>query len=256
MNRTSRNRGVTLLELAIVLMIIAIIAAAVLAGRSLLESSRLQTVMTDADNYIRATGQFKAAYLALPGDLPTAATLWGTDSSGCPSGGGATGTCNGNGDGKIGSFCSSGSLSTTYAYESFRAWQQLNSANLVITSLTPTGTAGTFSPGVNVPGSSIKGAGFSLMWIDDPTLCSNNYGLIASSGRYGNVLTFASGSTATVLTPEDAAGIDGKIDDGIPNSGKVRAPGTGAQANCTATSTTYNITYTRKACSLMFLTDL
>ncbi len=256
MNRTSRNSGVTLLELAIVLAIIAVIAASVLVGRAMLENSRLQTVMTDADHYIKATGQFKEAYQALPGDLPTAATLWGTDSNGCPSGGGATGTCNGNGDGRIGAFCSGGSVDTTQGYESFRAWQQLSSANLVLSSLTPTGTALTFTPGTNVPRTSIDGAGFALMWVDDPTVCSNNYGLIPNTGRYGNILMLGSGSSAGILLPRDAAAIDQKIDDAVPGTGFVRGPGTGSQPNCVSSATAYNVTYSSKACSLLFLTDL
>ena len=127
---------------------------------------------------------------------------------------------------------------------------------MVLTSLTPTGVAATFTPGTNVPRASIDGGGFSVVWIDDPALCSNNYGLIPSSGRYGNVLILGSGSTAAIMTPQDAAAIDQKMDDGIPNSGAVRAPGTGSYPNCIATSTTYNLSYTNKACMLIFLTNL
>lgn len=236
--------------------IIAAIAASVLVGRAMLENSKLQTVMTDADHYIKATGQFKEAYQALPGDMPTATTLWGTDSSGCPSGGGASGTCNGNGDGRVGMFCSSSSIDTTYAYEIYRVWQQLNAANLVLSSLTPTGSLGLFTPGTNAPRASIDGAGFSLMWIDDASMCSNNYGLIPSSGRYGNTLILSSGSTTPVITSQDAAAIDTKMDDGFPHTGSVRGPGTGSGPNCVTGGTAYNLSYTSKACTLLFLTDL
>lgn len=258
MNHTSRNRGVTLLELAIVMGIIAAIAASVLVGRAMLENSRLQTVMTDADHYIKAAGQFKDTYQALPGDMPSATSLWGTDSSGCPSGGGVTGTCNGNGDGRVGMFCASGTIDidTTQAYEIYRVWQQLNSANMVITSLTPTGSLGTFTPGTNVPRASIEGAGFSLMWIDDASMCLNNYGLIPSSGRYGNIFVLSSGSTSAPLFTQDAAAIDQKMDDGIPHTGSIRGPGTGSQPNCVTGGTAYNLTYTSKACTLLFLTNL
>lgn len=260
MNRTSHNQGVTLLELAIVLAIIAAIAASVLIGRTMLENSRLQTVMTDADHYIKAIGQFKEAYQALPGDISTATTLWGTDSSGCPYGGGSTGTCNGNADGKIGPYCSGGvPYTSTYGYESFRVWQHLSLAGLVSTSLSPLSTSGfyTVSPGVNIPRGSIENSGFNVMWVDDPALCSNWLGLISGSGSYGNVLGLTSGSTTRFpFSPEQAEGIDKKIDDGYPATGNVRSTDS-ATPNCLTNTSgyRYNISNSSKLCVLLFLTN-
>jgi type II secretory pathway pseudopilin PulG len=249
--------GMSLLEMSIVLMIIAALVAGVLVARSLRTTAELQTVITDADNYIKAIDNFKQAYGALPGDLTNATTLWGTDSSGCPSGGGSTGTCNGNGDGKVGSYCSSGSIDTTYVYEGFRVWQHLYSANLILTSLSGVGTTYLFTPGVNAPKASIQGAGFSLMWFDDPALCSNYFGFIPSTGRYGNVLILASGNVTNFpLTPAQAAEIDSKIDDGLPGTGTVRSAYS-STPNCLINTSgyQYNLTYTSKVCALMFLTN-
>lgn len=260
MNRTQNVRGFSLLEMSIVLIVIGLIVGGVLLGRSLLVSSQLQTVITDADNYIKAIGNFKQAYNGLPGDLPTATTLWGTDSSGCPNGGGATGTCNGNGEGMVGPYCSGGvPYTSTYGYESFRAWQHLSLAGLVSTSLSPLSTSGfyTVSPGVNVPRGSIENSGFNLMWIDDPSLCSNWLGLPTGSGRWGNVLTLASGNTnGNSLTPEQAEGIDKKVDDGYPATGNIRS-GDSSTPNCLTNTSgyRYNISNTSKLCALIFLTN-
>ncbi len=78
--------GFTLMEMAIVLVIIGLIVGGVVLGRALLTTSQLQTVATDADNYITAVNNFKQQYQALPGDMPTATAQWGVDSSGCNSG--------------------------------------------------------------------------------------------------------------------------------------------------------------------------
>jgi prepilin-type N-terminal cleavage/methylation domain-containing protein len=265
-NPSQRNRGFSLLEMAIVMGIIGAIVAGVLVGRALLVTSQLQTVMTDADNYITAIGNFKEAYQALPGDFATAQTLWGTDSGTCPTGGGATGTCNGDGNGKVGPVCTSAVFVTTQRYEVFRVWQHLASAGLVSTAFTGVSTTGTwaFTAGSNVPRGSVEGSAFSLMWLDNPTLCTNTWGLFAASGAYGNALIFGiagsagTGTSTPVLRADEAEGIDRKMDDGIPSTGKVRSFGATYNPSCYtgAAPHTYNLTVTTRTCSLIFLTDL
>src|SRR5262249_22484389 len=124
-NHGQFNKGFSLLEMSIVLGIIGVMVAGVLVGRTMLLSSQLQTVMTDAGHYISAVGNFKNSFQGLPGDLANAESNWGTDSSGCPSGGGTSGTCKGNGDGKVGPVCTGGSFDTTNQAEVFRVWQHL-----------------------------------------------------------------------------------------------------------------------------------
>lgn len=275
MNHTKHNQGLTLLEMAIVLMIIAVIAAGVLLGRSLLVSSQLQTVMTDADNYIKVIDNFKQAHGGLPGDLPNAESLWGTDSIGCPAGGGSTGTCNGNGDGKIGPFCNGSIFDVIYAYEAARVWQHLNSAGLYINALTginPTSGSGDIETvaGVNTPKGAIDGSAFVAMWLDtqSPATCTTA-GLLESSGPYGNsvilvgkVQTWGNDTmdTTPILTTDQASQIDAKIDDGVPATGKVKSFGWGGSGTnrCTTTdvgsTAAYDLTRSGRLCSLIFAT--
>lgn len=73
MKHTSQ-RGFSLLELAIALAVLAILAGGVLKGRELLNSARVQATITDVANIETALSAFQARYSALPGDFTTAAS--------------------------------------------------------------------------------------------------------------------------------------------------------------------------------------
>lgn len=63
------QRGFSLLELAIALAVLAILAGGVLKGRELLNSARVQATLTDVANLETALSAFQARYSALPGDF-------------------------------------------------------------------------------------------------------------------------------------------------------------------------------------------
>lgn len=67
------QRGFSLLELAIALAVLAILAGGVLKGRELLHSARVQATVTDIANIETAISAFQARYSALPGDFIAAA---------------------------------------------------------------------------------------------------------------------------------------------------------------------------------------
>jgi len=255
-NRTPA--GFSLLEMSIVLVIIGVITGGILLGKSMLMTSRLQTVMTDANNYITAVGNFKQQYQALPGDFSNATSLWGTDSVNCPSGGGATGTCNGNGDGMI-----SGTGGTTY--EIFRLWQHLYLAGLINQKMSGvTGPLNSYQAiaGTNVPIASVEGGSWGIEWLGGGAT-TNNVNAYYFPGFLGNTLLLgaagASGGGSGILTADQAASIDTKMDDGMPATGKVRSTEASyaAAPNCTtsnAVTATYNVGVSGQLCVLLFPT--
>jgi len=64
--------GFTLIELAIVLVIIGLIIGGILKGQELIENARVKNVMAQVNSYQAATVAFEDKYGALPGDLGTA----------------------------------------------------------------------------------------------------------------------------------------------------------------------------------------
>jgi len=247
------NQGFTLIEMSIVILIIGVIIGGIMLGQSLVTSSKLQLVITDADNYANAAANFKQTYQGLPGDFSNAATVWGTDSNGCTNGGGASGTCSGDGDGMIESAAAASQVG-----EMFLFWQHLAKAEMFNNALqNKAGSAGGSDSLIdtNVPMGSIKGSGFSVTWLGTLSGNSNYF-----DGSYANAIIFggrtsASVSNTVILTSEQAEAIDSKIDDALPGTGKIRPFKNGGTINatCASSATAYNLTASSRLCSLIFI---
>jgi prepilin-type N-terminal cleavage/methylation domain-containing protein len=76
------ERGFTLVELSIVLVIVGLLIFAVLKGQELIESARLKSLMTQMNSYKTATQIFKDRYGALPGDFDNAVAVLGASGEG------------------------------------------------------------------------------------------------------------------------------------------------------------------------------
>jgi prepilin-type N-terminal cleavage/methylation domain-containing protein len=261
------KRGFTLLEMTIVLMIIGVLIGGITIGVSMLATSRLQTVMTDVDNYTTAVSNFKQMYQALPGDFITATTVWGTDNLTCPTGGGTSGTCNGDGNGQL-----TNGNGASKAGETFQFWQHLKLAGMFSKpAKNQAGSGGAYDStiGTNVPAGPLRGSGFSVYWLGTISSGNANYFWDRASSDtgdspYGHVFYFGkqvSGASTygPVLTPDQAASIDAKTDDGSPATGKVRAMISTSALNpgCTTTAVpstaAYNTSSTSVLCSLLFV---
>src|SRR4051794_31617755 len=121
------QRGFSLLELSIVLVIIGLITGGIMAGRQMVRAAELRSVMSDLSKYQTTVNTFREKYQGLPGDMKNAESYWGTASGGCPDGAGTgTQTCNGNGNNQV-----EGITSVADPYETFRFWQHLANAGLV-----------------------------------------------------------------------------------------------------------------------------
>jgi prepilin-type N-terminal cleavage/methylation domain-containing protein len=255
------EKGFTLIEMAVVLTIIALIIGGVIVGQDLIRVSQLKGVTTEVARYTQATIDFRDKYLALPGDFAGAEALWGTASGGCPWGTGTgTQTCNGNGNGHI-----EGDWSGVW-YEDYRAWQHLANAGMIDGQYTGVsagpGAGGdpvAHIPGVNAPASKLPGAGYnwnsSYGWRYGGSFEWNG-GPPGQYLEFGGPFSWGDDLENAVLTTQEACNIDTKMDDGLPGTGNITTfqPSSGYNANCASTSDAstarYNLAYTGVACNL------
>ena len=125
-NLKSSQGGFTLVEIAIVLVIIGLILGGVLQGQTMIENARYKNFQKEIDSYRAAFHTFRDMQRALPGDITTAQARANLNAS-------ATG---GNGNGVItGGDCSANNEETC------RVWSHLRYAELIPGDPTVNGTA-------------------------------------------------------------------------------------------------------------------
>ncbi|MFN3545260.1 MAG: prepilin-type N-terminal cleavage/methylation domain-containing protein [Thiobacillus sp.] len=154
-SRSSRQSGFTLIEIAIVLVIIGLLLGGILKGQELITQGRIRNVVNDFQSMTAAINLYQDRYRALPGDDKEAATRWGITAP-TPS----TGTL---GDGII-----AGAYNTTNsADESRQFWLHLRRAGLV---------GGAVTDNTNPPNaaSGITGVQNGAFGIQGIVICSNN----------------------------------------------------------------------------------
>lgn len=266
------KHGFTLLEISIVLLIIALLTAGIITGRALMKTATLQSIVTDNERYISATKLFREKYKELPGDFPRATEIWGSNAN-CPplpSAHTQRTTCDGNADTFIGNQNLTLNNNQTSNAEPLYVWQHLSNAGLIegyySGGINPDGF---LEPGINIPSTRVKGAGFYMRHAGAQIYTGNGYFV----GQYGHVLIFGT-STSQALTSDtsvqpffpaisasDAEAIDLKNDDGRPGTGNTRSFSTGMSANCatsddplTAVYTNSDNVSTSNGCSLIFMT--
>lgn len=212
------KHGFTLIELAIVLIVLGLLAGGVVTAKDMIYTAKLRKIPVAIEDVKQKMFVFYDKYNALPGDFTLATNYWGADPDGCPTHSNRTAkaqTCNGNGDGRV------ARLNLGTDYELFRFWQHLKNAGLADGSFT--GVSGVGNSTHAVVGENIPiiydNIGISAYW-REPTV---NDGAFVDFD-YGNVLVIGrtqddSENAKAFLTPEDAWSLDSKIDDGLPNHG-------------------------------------
>ncbi|MCS7278654.1 MAG: prepilin-type N-terminal cleavage/methylation domain-containing protein [Thermodesulfobacteriaceae bacterium] len=177
-----RRGGFTLVELAIVLVIIGLILGAILKGQELINNAKMKRLYNQYREILAAVYTYYDKYNAFPGDDPNANTRWPTINPG-----------NGNGDGLIGGFtisCGAGATGETCI-----AWQHLRLAN-ILTGATDN-TNGRIAPR-NPYGGSV-GIGYATV-----------QGLTTQWIGFDNV------------PGDVCASLDQQYDDGVYNTGSIR----------------------------------
>jgi len=194
------QRGFTLVELSVVLLIVALLTAGVIAGRSILRESELKAMLTQVNNLKAATHEFALLYHRLPGDMERATDYW-PDSA------------NGNHDGRIESEPSD---------EAFLALQHLALAHVISKTYTGIWNNG-FSIGINVLSLSGGGDGMYLH-------CCDEDDVLRPQVRKHHITIFSVSDVSGVvrgasITPTEAFNMDTKLDDGLPDTGLIWGSG-------------------------------
>lgn len=207
-----KQHGFTLVEIAIVLVIIGLLLGGILKGQELITSARVRNLITQIDGVKSAFYGFQDRYRALPGDFAQATTQVPGDSA----------SQNGNGNGEIEGPSSPTQNATVN--ESILVWDHLSHAGFI---------NGTY----NYAGTSTINSSTTPMnpWNAPVQLIyDNNYFDIGTATPRHN---FKTGNQIPVGI---LAEVDRKIDDGNPLTGTVRfstyAATTGTAPNSAAST--------------------
>ena len=206
---TTRTKGFTLVELAIVLVIIGLLVGGVLVGQDLIKAAEIRSTLKQLEDTNSAVNTFRGKFGGFPGDLlPARANAFGL----VPTNRAGT---NGEGDGD-GIIEGSGGTNNTLGGENTMFWRDLSQANLVPTAFSTTtgGAAANITAanmGTYLPEAKLRDTTFIL----PGTQLGRNFYYVGSlsSGAAGAI------TSAVGLTPLEAKSMDEKTDDGLPVTG-------------------------------------
>lgn len=228
--------GFTLVELAIVLVIIGLIVGGVLVGQDLIKSAEIRATISQIEKFNAAANTFRDKHGNLPGDLNTArATQFNIAPTARP---GTAGQ--GNGDGVVQGGATAATTDDLIG-ETRAFWTDLNQAQLIQDSPPATPDMVTAGTTASLPSARMNEAAFFHIFSEG----GRNFFYIGSMTLAAAVVT----PTTTAVTPQQAFTIDEKLDDGFGLTGTVTVPGAtlapatlGAAGanNCIAVSNAYN----------------
>ncbi len=197
----SKQSGFTLVEIAIVLVIIGLLLGGVLKGQEMIENAKIKSVINDMKGVSAAYYSYQDRYKAIPGDDAAASTRF-------------TGAVNGGGNGAITGVYTAVAV-PALAAESNNFWQHTRMAGF----LSGTATAAVALPSNNAVGgllgvqSQVSAAGGSTYGLTGPVVCAGS------------------------IPWKIAQAVDTQLDDGDSATGNVRAGDTGAANLATAAAT-------------------
>jgi len=190
-SKNSAEAGFTLVEIAIVLVIIGLLLGGILKGQEMITQAKIKNIVNDFNGITVAVTSYQDRYRAIPGDDLNATTRWTVQNP-----------ASGNGNGIIAGLYNAlpGAGAPTSAAESNLFWQHLRIAGFVPGLTTGTGSG---TPPPNAAGGLIgvenAAVGASGLGFTSLIVCSSN------------------------LPDKVAIAIDAQIDDSVSATGQVRA---------------------------------
>jgi len=213
-----RNCGFTLIEVAVVLVIVGLLLGSVLAGQQLIRNAKVRSLIAQQDGAKAAFFGFQDRYRALPGDYRQASSNINCGVLPC---------LNGDGNGRI------EAPNGANLHEEILAWMHLSAAGFLNGSYAMSSGATTAPAPANTPQNPF-GAYMQLAFD----------GLWGKDSNRSTPVARHSVKTGNQIPVEIVAEIDRKIDDGLPYagafqfstySGTVNAPAIGGTSgSCTS----------------------
>jgi prepilin-type N-terminal cleavage/methylation domain-containing protein len=201
------EQGFTLVELAIVMVIIGLLIGGILKGQELISNAKVSSTVTQLKGLDAALNTFQDKYNALAGDMNNTQTR-------LP---GGQASENGDGNGRINQLAGAAPAAGA---ESTNAFVQLSRADLI----SGVNVNGGLAAGGIIP--EVKAGG--TMWLGTASNAGAGTGGIATlnanktyASLNGQTAAVAAGTGA--IAPDAAAQIDRKLDDGTANTGTVQA---------------------------------
>ena len=187
-----RTQGFTLVEIAIVLVIIGLLLGGILKGQEMITQAKIKNVIADFSGISAAYHGYQDRYRAIPGDDPSAGTRWAT----------APAATSGNGNGQV-----AGTYNSATATDESRLWwDHLRRAGFV----SGNGTQQPFNAVTGMIGVQTGDAATPTV---GPTLGTD----AAGTGGFSGLIVCSAN-----LPDKIAIASDTQMDDGVPISGTVR----------------------------------
>ncbi|WP_019917208.1 prepilin-type N-terminal cleavage/methylation domain-containing protein [Methyloversatilis discipulorum] len=198
----STQNGFTLVEIAIVLVIIGLLLGGVLKGQELINSAKAKSLVNDFRTISTAVYAYQDRFRFMPGDDPAATQHVGGTNASSPSG-------EARGNGRVGGNWNS----TTTTDESFLVWQHLRMANL-LTGNSNFSDINSYFP-KNADNGNIGITGAVPIRPATETATSSSSASVPMTGAF---FICSDGISARL-----ARQVDATMDDGATNTGNVRA---------------------------------